>query len=520
MAIKERIGDPVSMADDGRAGPGHTLGVIDIGSNSGRVLVARVDGAAHLDVLGDARSPLRLVRDVVRAGQLTGETIERTLRILRGFVAVAIGAGAEHTTAVATAAVREASNGEELIERTRDELGIPVEIADGEEEARFGFLGAVHGMPIAHGIVLDVGGGSLQLIHFRQRRMERWWSLPLGALRLSDRFLRSDPPTRGEMRALKDHVYEALEQAGVRPLLADERLIGTGGTNRNLGKVDRRMRGDYPISRLHGYVLDRRRLDDVTGALASVSTANRSAMPGLNSDRSDSIVGGALVVQAVMDRLLAADLTVAGYGLREGIALRSVTDQAAGIGDVQRASVAALGAQFGAFEAVRSDRRAMMSAKLLEALAPGFSAEGLQAADAAARLLEIGASIDHYRRYAHTARIVADANLDGYSHRTLALIAAAVYAVGEREASIKGYAPLLTPADQPVVEQIAAAVALADALVRYGSADPETPSFERSNRHVVLATQVLDTWPVEPPARRAERAFHIDLRLGATVQAS
>src|SRR5262249_45214732 len=101
----------VDTADDGP-----TLGVIDIGSNSGRVMVARVKGAAHLDVLGDARSPLRLVRDVARSGRLSPETIARTLSIVRGFVAVARSAGAERTVAVATSAVREASNGEAFIE--------------------------------------------------------------------------------------------------------------------------------------------------------------------------------------------------------------------------------------------------------------------------------------------------------------------------------------------------------------------------------------------------------------------
>src|SRR5207302_9664325 len=122
-------------------------------------------------------------------GELSPETMDRTLRILHGFLAVAETSGAERTVAVATAAVREAANGDELIQRTRRELGIPVDIADGDEEARFGFLGAVHGLPVQDGIVLDVGGGSLQLIHFRERRLERSWSLPLGALRLSDRFL-------------------------------------------------------------------------------------------------------------------------------------------------------------------------------------------------------------------------------------------------------------------------------------------------------------------------------------------
>src|SRR4051794_20498383 len=104
------VSDPVGM----HVGPGErlpqaqTLGVIDIGSNSGRVLVARVRGAARLDVVGDARSPLRLVRDVARDGELSAETIDRTLRIVRGFLAVAKSSGAERTLAVATAAVREA----------------------------------------------------------------------------------------------------------------------------------------------------------------------------------------------------------------------------------------------------------------------------------------------------------------------------------------------------------------------------------------------------------------------------
>ena len=149
---------------------------------------------------------------------------------------------------------------------------------------------------------------------------------------------------------------------------------------------------------------------------------------------------------------------------------------------------------------------------------PGLSAEAALAARVAADLLDIGASIDHYRRHAHSARIVADANLDGYSHRTLALVAAAVYAVGEREASVKTYAPLLGATDQPIVEQIAAGVGLADALVRYGGADQDLISVERSNGHVLLATPILDSWPLEAATRRAERAFGVRIGLDNRVR--
>ena len=304
-------------------------------------------------------------------------------------------------------------------------------------------------------------------------------------------------------------------------------MVGTGGTIRNLAKVDRRMRGDYPISRLHGYVLDRRRLDGV-GVAAGRHAGQRSrddARPECRSCRTRSSAA-ALVVQAVMDRLLASELTVAGYGLREGVALNCVTDEPASVEQVQTWPVAALGDHFTAYDATRAHQRAAARTAPDGPTPAGVSAEMLLAATAAARLLDIGASIDYYRRNEHSARIVCDANLDGYSHRTLALVAAALSAVGEREASVKAYAPLLAAADQPVVEQIAAAVGLADALVRYGSVDPETISLERTNSHVVLAAPVVDAWPLEAPTRRAERAFGTTitrdghaLEIGERVQA-
>lgn len=508
------------MYADSRTGAANTLGVIDIGSNSGRVITARVSGASHIEVVADARSPLRLVRDVARAGRLSPETIQRTIEIVRGFKAVATGAGAERTVAIATAAVREASNGESLIDRARAELSIPVDIADGEQEAQFGFLGAVHGVPIEHGIVLDVGGGSLQLVHFRNRQLTRSWSLSLGALRLSDRFLKSDPPSKSEMRALKEHVYERLQRAGVEPLQPGERLIGTGGTIRNLGKLDRRTQPEYPISRLHGYIVERRRVDDVTTLLSTTPAGARGRLPGLNADRADSIVGGALVVQAVMDRLLAADVCVSGYGLREGVALSSLTEAPAPVAEVRRAGVDALGGRFTSFDGILAERRAEAAGRLMDILEPRANPELREAATCAARLLDIGRSVDYYRRHAHAARIVADANLDGYSHRVIALVAAILLAAGEREANTKPYAPLLSTTDQLSVERAAAALVLTEALVRYGTSDFDRTWPERRDGHVALAIPVLDTWPLEAPVRRAERAFGLSFSFGAAAHAA
>jgi exopolyphosphatase/pppGpp-phosphohydrolase len=182
--------------------------------------------------------------------------------------------------------------------------------------------------------------------------------------------------------------------------------------------------------------------------------------------------------------------------------------------------VAALGGQFGSWNARQAERRGVLVERLLAVLRPQLPGEATSAAAFAARLLDVGASIDYYRRHAHTARIIADANIDGYSHRTLALGAAAVQALGEREATSRGYGPVLGGPDVPVIEQIAAAVGLADALVRYGSADVDQTCPERSNGHVALATPVLDAWPLEAPTRRAERAFGVSFALGDRARAT
>ena len=192
-----------------------TLAVIDIGSNSGRVVVYRYEVGGHLQILAGSRASLRLIHDLDASHRLTKEAVERAWEALRDFRAIAQGTGAERIVAVATSAVRDAENGPALIARIRKELGIEARVLSGAEEAQFGFLGAVRGLAVEHGVLFDMGGGSMQVSRFRQRRLMSSVSLPLGALRLSDAFLESDPPSSGQIRRLREHVLAQLKQAGV-----------------------------------------------------------------------------------------------------------------------------------------------------------------------------------------------------------------------------------------------------------------------------------------------------------------
>ena len=296
------------------------VAVVDVGSNSGRVVVYRAVSSGHLRILASSRAPLRLVRDLDETHRLSADAEERLLVALADFAALAAGAGAQKTVAVATAAMRDAENGKELIADVRKRLGVEIRVLSGAEEARCGFVGAVRSLPVSHGALFDVGGGSMQVSRFRQRKLVSAQSLPLGSLRLSDAFLKSDPPTAGEVRKLRDHVRRHLEEAGIAPLEDGEELVGTGGTLRNLAKIDRRAR-IYPIPRLHGYVVGREDVVEIAGLLASRKLKKRARVAGLNEDRGDSIVGGSLAIRTLMEVLEAEEVWVSGQGVREGLAL-------------------------------------------------------------------------------------------------------------------------------------------------------------------------------------------------------
>jgi exopolyphosphatase/guanosine-5'-triphosphate,3'-diphosphate pyrophosphatase len=484
-----------------------TLAVIDIGSNSGRVVVYRYQVGGHLQILAGSRASLRLIHDLDQSHRLTKEAVERAWEALRDFRAIAQGTGAERIVAVATAAVRDAENGPALIDRIRKELGIEARVLSGAEEAQFGFLGAVRGLPVEHGVLFDLGGGSMQVSRFRQRRLMSSVSLPLGALRLSEAFLESDPPSAGQIKRLREHVHAQLKQAGVALLEPGEELVGTGGTVRNLAKIDRRAR-DYPISRLHGYVVPRRRIKEITEELASLKLKKREQIPGLNDDRGDSVVGGALCVLTLMEVLDAPAVQVSGQGVREGLAVSLVADALPAIPAVRESSIAALVSRFDGWDAEQAARRRNLAEGLDAALELRPHAEVREALLQAATVLDIGRSIDFFDRHEHVADIVLATDLNGLSHRGIALLSAVVRSAGDEDTRAKSYAPLLTAEDGPAVARAAALLILADDIEeRCPRGQPVSLDCQVAKDEVRVRVPALAGWRPRTVGERFARAY-------------
>jgi exopolyphosphatase/guanosine-5'-triphosphate,3'-diphosphate pyrophosphatase len=484
---------------------GRPFAIVDIGSNSGRMIVFRLREDAHLEVLEDARAPLRLARELRDDDRLGDEAIARTVEALRDFRAVADGAGAERIIAVATSAVRDAADGDVLVRKARS-LGVPLQVIDGQLEATLGFLGAVHDLPVTSGLTMDVGGGSVELSRFTERRLERSWTLPLGSLRVSDRFLEHDPPTDKQTAKLRKHVASTLAQVGVVELRKAETLVGIGGTIRNLAKVDARRSGE-PLPLLHGYELTDRRLDAIVTDLAERPMKRRAQVSGLNPDRADTVVGGALVVAEIMGYVGARSVLVSSRGLREGLALDAFGRDVPPAPWVRTISVATLASRFATWDPGAAERRASIAIRLFEVLdaaAPLWIREMLEHA---ATLIDVGRAIDYYDRFEHAASIVVAADLAGFAHRHVAALATIC-----RRAADDGrdgpYAGLLDQSDRPAVERAAATLALADELNRRilpGAPAPVSCTWRRDGFEVVAP--VPAGWKPRGVADRFAAAF-------------
>jgi exopolyphosphatase/guanosine-5'-triphosphate,3'-diphosphate pyrophosphatase len=464
------------------------------------------DASSHLRQLGGARAALRLVRDVDTRGELSEVTMARTTEAVRDFQAIAAGMGAGRVVAVATAAMRDARNGPRFVERLARELGIRIEIIGGVEEARYGFTGAIRGLAVTDGLLFDVGGGSMQVSRFARRELGTSVSLPLGALRLSGTFLESDPPTAKQIRRLRDHVRRTLDKARPAKLASGHRLVGTGGTLRNLAKIDHQRR-QYPISSLHGYELGINRLGEVIDRLSSTKEKARDEIDGLSAERADSIVGGAIAIEELASAVGATTILVSGQGVREGVALDLLEIAIGSPEAVKEASLVSLVSRFDGWRRDAAARRRAVAAALLRGLEPKAPAGVVEAVDHAARVLDIGRSFDVVNRHQHVADIFLHTELTGFTHTELVLASAVLRLAGDRHADVSPLALSEGSLRRASIERAAIILALADAIEARCPPDQSIAVDCAIGRDVTLSVPALASWLVKDLDRRFERAF-------------
>jgi exopolyphosphatase/guanosine-5'-triphosphate,3'-diphosphate pyrophosphatase len=456
---------------------GHTVrgnrkvAVIDLGSNSWRLVVYTYSPGAWWKRTDELYETVRIGAGLAASGRLSLEAMERGLETLAVFERFcrASGLAPPEVHVIATSAIRDATNGEEFLRAAEETMGVTIEVLSAEDEARYGYIAAVNTTTVTDGVVLDLGGGSMQLIRVEDRQATELTSFPLGAVRMTERFLADGGPAkRKDVRRVRDYVRESL---GALDWLAESgpRLVGLGGAVRNLAAAGGRLAGQVDLG-VQGFVLTAAMLEDLAQRLAALPAAERG-LPGIKPGRADIILGAALVLQTVVELGGFEGIEVTEAGLREGLFLgRTLLDPEEPLfPDVREAAVRNLAVQYES-DLPHVEHVAVLALQMFDSLVDGGLFEPRPGERellwAAAMLHDVGMTINYDDHHKHSRYLILSAELPGFDPRERGLIAQISRYHRKGTPELGEMASLAREGDEELLERCAVMLRLAEHLER------------------------------------------------------
>jgi exopolyphosphatase/guanosine-5'-triphosphate,3'-diphosphate pyrophosphatase len=443
------------------------VAVADMGSNSWRLVVfGHEPGTPWWSLVDEIREAVRVGAGMGEEGALQPERIDRAVHTAAVFASFCRTSGIEQVEAVATSAIRDATNAGELLEAIRERTGLEPRVISGREEARYDWLAIVNSTTIGDGFGLDIGGGSIQGLRIEGRRLARGESLPLGSVRVSEEFLPGEKAPAKAMKALRRKVAGELGQLGWWE--GGGRLVGVGGTIRNLAAAAMK-RADLPPIDVQGFELTRDALEELIDLLAARSPAKRGELPGIKPDRGDVILGGALVLAAALESGGFEGIEVTEAGLREGVFFERLLGERELFENVRRASVENLAHRFN-----QDPEHVGRVAALSLAMFDGLAAAGLHDLEggerellwAACVLHDVGTAIAYDDHHRHSHYLILNAGLPGFTPRELVMIGLIARYHRKGEPDVAGLGDLAEPGDADRLRLLCGIIRLAEQLER------------------------------------------------------
>ena len=470
---------PTQVVDEERI-----LAAIDLGTNSLHMVVVRIEPTLPaFTIIAREKDTVRLGDRCPKTGELKPEVIERAIATLQRFQEIAKSLNAQTIIAVATSAVREAPNGREFLQQVEDELGLIVDLISGQEEARRIYLGVLSGMEFNNQphMIIDIGGGSTELILGDSHEPRSLSSTKIGAVRLTAEYITTDPISNAEFQYLQAYVRGMLERpteelrAHLQP---DEcpRLVGTSGTIESLATIHAREKLGIVPSPLTGYQLSLKDLRELINRLRKLSYPERAAIPGMSDRRSEIILAGAVILQEAMALLGVEVLTVCERALREGVIVDwmlthgLIEDRLRYQSSVRQRSVLNTAQKY-QVNLEHSERVAAFALSLFDqtqGLVHSWGSEERELLWAAAILHNCGHYVGHSAHHKHSYYLIRNGELLGYTETEIEIIAnlARYHRKSAPKKKHENYRNLPSKKYRQVVNQLSALLRLAVALDR------------------------------------------------------
>ncbi|HEY3422604.1 MAG TPA: Ppx/GppA phosphatase family protein [Methanocellaceae archaeon] len=443
------------------------MAIIDLGSNTSRMLIIEVTDRGAYHLAEEDKGVVRLSEDMLPGGDIKRPAFKRAAQAMKLFKGVCDNHNVTKVIAVATAAVREATNQKEFLDFLASDAGIEFKVLSRQEEPYYGYLGVINTVDLRDGIIMDMGGGSTEITLVKDRKMVNSTSIPYGALNLTEKFLDNDKPKDSQLKDLEAFVRQKLSEIPWLASCQGMQLIGIGGTMRSIARINQRM-VDYQFDELHNYFMDPSEVSTVYGRLKGMSVKERMGVPGLSKDRADIILAGVLAISTVIKFLKVPVIRVSSSGLRDGLFFHDHLSEPI-VNDITTFSLENVSRLYRVDEA-----HAWHVMELSRGLFEELKDEGRLKGDewrilrAAALLHEVGYYYDFGKRYNNTFYNILDNPIYGFTHMEnykTALVAAHFGAGGIKGRSVF-FETHLNKDAMRAIRKLSVILALADALDR------------------------------------------------------
>ncbi|MEH1838757.1 MAG: Ppx/GppA phosphatase family protein [Nostoc sp.] len=460
------------------------IAAIDLGTNSLHMVVVKIDPTLPtFSIIAREKETVRLGDRNLKTGELKPEIIEKAIAALGRFQEVAKTINAETIIAVATSAVREAPNGKDFLQRVKTELGLSVDLISGQEEARRIYLGVLSGMEFNNQphTIIDIGGGSTELILGDSHEPRTLTSTKVGAVRLTSELITTDPISNTEYQYLQAYARGMLERS-VDEVLANlefgesPRLVGTSGTIETLAIIHAREKSGVIPSTLNGYQFSLKDLQELVNRLRKLSNSETAAIPGMPEKRAEVILAGAVILQEAMTLLGSKSVTVCERSLREGVIVDwmlthgLIEDKLRYQSSVRERNVLKLANKYHV-NLEYSDRVAKFAKSLFDqtqGTLHHWGSDERQLLWAAAILHNCGHYVSHSSHHKHSYYLIRNGELLGYTETEIEIIAnlARYHRKSPPKKKHENSQMLLNKYQRQMVSQLSAILRLAVALDR------------------------------------------------------
>ena len=447
------------------------IAIIDLGSNSARLVIANIMPGGYFMVIDELKEPVRLAQDMEIDGFLRPLRIQQTIKTLKTFRTLYESHGVSKVFAYATAAVRHAKNQKSFIDEVQSACGIKLQVLSQEEEATFVYQGVINSMEVPKGLIVDIGGGSVKMIYYNRRVMIAQDTLPFGAVTLSEKFARHGTPEECQS-AITAYVTEHLEKLDwLKNLDPETQLIGVGGSLRNLGKISRKLK-KYPLDMAHNYHIPFTEFETIYDTIKPLAPEKLMRIKGLSSARADIFPAALSVVEAIKNYTDFNEIIIGGAGLREGAMFRYAcpTVMEKPISDILGHSIYTLLHHFDmniqhAEHVFDLSMQLFRQLKVIHKLPRPY----VKVLRVASMMHDIGTSLKFYDHHKHSMYVILNSNLYGIPQKDLimaSMVAALHYRDGLEQLDCQKYLDILTEEEISAVRKLGVIVRIAECFDR------------------------------------------------------